>query len=64
MYFIRLRFITHLDCLSRASLFGNSALSCTLFACAVCGSISLGCPAAKKIAKLLSFANCHGSISL
>ena len=82
MYFTRLRFITHLDCLSRASLFGNSALSCikmnacgcillergiytcTLFACAVCGSISLGCPAAKKIAKLLSFANCHGSISL
>ena len=28
MYFTRLRFITHLDCLSRASLFGNSALSC------------------------------------
>ena len=28
MYFTRLCFITHLDCLSRASLFGNSALSC------------------------------------
>ena len=28
LYFTRLRFITYLDCLSRASLFGNSALSC------------------------------------
>ena len=28
MYFTRLRFITHLNCLSRASLLGNSALSC------------------------------------
>ena len=28
MYLTRLRFFTHLDCLSRASLFGNSALSC------------------------------------
>ena len=28
MYFTRLRFITHLDCLSRASLLDNSALSC------------------------------------
>ena len=27
MYFTRLHFITHLDCLSHAS-FGNSALSC------------------------------------
>ena len=36
MYFTRLRFITHLDCLSRASLFGNSALSCikmNVYAC-------------------------------
>ena len=28
MSFTLLRFITHIDCLSRASLFGNSALSC------------------------------------
>ena len=36
MYFTRLRFITHLDCLSLASLFGNSALSCikmNVYAC-------------------------------
>ena len=39
MYFTRLRFITHLDCLSRASLFGNSALSCIKMN--VCGCILL-----------------------
>ena len=39
MYFTRLRFITHLDCLSHASLFGNSALSCIKMN--VCGCILL-----------------------
>ena len=39
MYFTRLRFITHLDCLSRASLFGNPALSCIKMN--VCDSILL-----------------------
>ena len=39
MYFTRLRFITHLDCLSRAWLFGNSALSCIKMN--VCGCILL-----------------------
>ena len=39
MYLTRLRFITHLDCLSRASLFGNSALSCIKMN--VCGCILL-----------------------
>ena len=39
MYFTRLRFITHLDCLSLASLFGNSALSCIKMN--VCGCILL-----------------------
>ena len=39
MYFTRLRFITHLDCLSRPSLFGNSALSCIRMN--VCGCILL-----------------------
>ena len=40
MYFTRLHFITHLDCLSRASLFGNSTLSCIKMN--VCGCILLG----------------------
>ena len=39
MYFTRLRFIMHLDCLSRASLFGNSALACIKMN--VCGCILL-----------------------